>query len=142
MATYTLDLNWNAKSDRDHYLWRLQNGAVVEALLKNGETAAEFMDPEEAFIASIASCHMLSFIAEAAKAGYSVEDYQDSPVAALGKNRKDRIFVDRLLLIPKAAFAGDNQPSDDDIATFHRDAQDKCYISNSVLTDIKVEPRL
>ena len=142
MATYTLDLSWNAKSDRDHYLWRLQNGAVVEALLSNGKTAPEFMDPEEAFIASIASCHMLSFIAEAAKSGYSVEDYQDSPVAALGKNRKGRIFVDRLLLVPKAAFAGENQPSDDEVLSFHRSAQDKCFISNSVLTDVKVEARL
>ena len=142
MATYTMNLSWNANSDRDHYLWHLSNGALVEARMDNGEHAPEFMDPEEAFIASIASCHMLSFIAEAAKAGFAVVDYKDTPVAALGKNKRGRVYIERLLLIPRAGFAGDKQPSDEDIAGFHQRAQDKCFISNSVLTDVKVEPRL
>ena len=139
MSTYSLDLSWDAKSDRDHYSWRLQNGSVVEAL-QDGKVTQEFMDPEEAFIAAIASCHMLSFIAEAAKSGYAVDSYHDKPVGVLDKNRQARIYMSTLALHPKATFAGDQQPSDDEVQQFHKQAQKKCFIGNSVLTEVRVEP--
>ena len=142
MSTYKLELSWDVRTDNDHYRWRLQNGAVVVALHDNGKPAPEFMDPEEAFIASIASCHMLSFIAAAAKAGYAVDRYIDKPVGALDKTREGRVYMSKLLLSPKAGFAGEQQPSDEEVLRFHRKAQEKCFISNSVLTDVKVEPEL
>ena len=140
MNKYSLDLKWNASSDL-HYVWRLANGSIMEALDEEGNPTRAFMDPEEAFIASIASCHLLSFVAEAARSGYSVESYHDHPVAALDKNRQSRLYVARMLMQPRATFSG-SQPSDEEIEHFHSKAREKCFISNSVLTDVKVEPQL
>lgn len=140
MSKYSLDIEWDAQSN-DHYVWRLQNGSVLDARDEHGETVKEFMDPEEAFIGSIASCHLLSFVAEAAREGYSVDSYRDHPVGALDRNRQGRLYMARMLMQPRATFSG-NQPSDDEVTTFHRKAREKCFISNSVLTDVAVEPKL
>jgi organic hydroperoxide reductase OsmC/OhrA len=99
----------------------------------------EAVDPEEAFVAALSSCHMLFFLFFAAKAGFAVEVYEDEAVGVIGKNDRGKAFVSTVRLSPTIAFAGERRPSEAEIAELHHRAHDECYLANSVLTDVVVE---
>ena len=101
---------------------------------------ASAVDPEEAFVAAIASCHMLSFLDLAARHGFTVERYADEAVGRLAKNAAGRIAVTLVTLHPRIEFAGDRQPTRGNIEDLHREAHAVCFIASSVKTEIRVEP--
>jgi organic hydroperoxide reductase OsmC/OhrA len=96
------------------------------------------VDPEEAFVAAISSCHMLTFLSIAAKKRFVVELYEDEALGIMTKNENGKLFVSRVILDPKIEFSGDKVPSPEQVADMHHLAHKECFIANSVLTDIVV----
>ena len=98
------------------------------------------IDPEEAFVAALASCHMLWFLSIAAKRGFVVDRYEDDAVGELAKNDDGRLAMQRVTLRPAVSFRTGAEPSSAELDALHHEAHDACYLSNSVHTEIRVEP--
>lgn len=96
------------------------------------------VDPEEAFVASISSCHMLTFIWLAGKAGFAVATYRDEAVGTTTKNEKGAVWVSQVSLSPVITYAGDRVPTAEELAKLHHAAHDGCFIANSVKTEIVI----
>jgi len=96
------------------------------------------VDPEEAFCAALSSCHMLFFLFFAAKAGFTVERYEDSSIGVIGVNERGKAFVSTVTLDPQIAFAGKRRPSEAEIAELHHRSHEECYLANSVITNVAV----
>lgn len=97
------------------------------------------IDPEEAFVASLSSCHMLWFLSIAAERGIVVDSYEDNAEGVMGKNAEGRIAMTKVTLRPRITFGGDG-PSDEDIDAIHHESHEKCFIANSVRTVVTTEP--
>jgi len=148
MSKHIVNLLWKNESedfsyknyDRTHS-WKFEGGIVVKASAAPEYLGKkELVNPEEAFAASLASCHMLTFLAIASMKKYTIEIYEDEAVAILEKNEKSRMAVTKLYLSPKITFTGDNVPDKTIINKMHHRAHTECFISNSVLTEIIIEP--
>jgi organic hydroperoxide reductase OsmC/OhrA len=96
------------------------------------------VDPEEAFVAAVSSCHMLTFLSIAAKKRFVVDAYKDKALGVMTKNDNGKLFVSKVTLDPKIEFSGDKQPTPEQIADMHHLAHKECFIANSVLTEIVV----
>jgi organic hydroperoxide reductase OsmC/OhrA len=96
------------------------------------------VDPEEAFVASIASCHMLTFLWLAGRQGFVVERYDDEAVGVLTKNEARLPWVSAVTLHPRIAYGGDRQPTREEEEKLHHLAHEQCFIANSVKTEITV----
>ena len=126
--------------DRTHLL-KFGGGTLVQASAAPEYLGnAALVNPEESFAASLASCHMLTFLAIASMKKYMVASYEDNAVAILGKNEKLKVAVTTVYLRPNIIFKGDNIPDRTTIDEMHHRAHQECFISNSVLTEIIVEP--
>lgn len=97
------------------------------------------VDPEEAFVASLSSCHMLWFLSIAAGRGFKVDRYEDHAVGTMGRDDAGRRAMTRVALHPVATFVGDVLPSADDIRAMHHEAHESCFLANSVRCPIVVE---
>ncbi|PYP75933.1 MAG: peroxiredoxin [Gemmatimonadetes bacterium] len=125
------------------HTWSFDGGVTVPAAASPHAVPAQFtdpsaVDPEEAFVASIASCHMLSFLPLAALAGFEVLRYEDDAVGHMTKNEQGRHWVAEVDLAPRITWAGGRAPSAEQEAEMHHRAHDECYIANSVRTVIRV----
>lgn len=100
------------------------------------------VDPEEAFIASLSSCHMLWFLSIAAKKGYVVDSYLDHVCGIMGKDVEGRMAMIRVTLRPQVEIVGTNQPEAGELRAMHHAAHENCFIANSVKTEVVCEPRL
>ncbi len=100
------------------------------------------VDPEEAFVASLSSCHMLWFLSIAAERGFCVERYSDHAVGQMGRNAAGKVVITVVTLQPDVRFSGENLPSHAQIEAMHHAAHDQCFIANSVRTDVRCEPVL
>ncbi len=100
---------------------------------------AENVDPEEAFVAAISACHMLTFLYRAATAGFIVDSYEDSAVGTMSRDAGGRLGVSAVVLAPRVDFSGSQAPNDEIVARLHAEAHAECYIANSVRTDIRIE---
>jgi organic hydroperoxide reductase OsmC/OhrA len=125
---------------RDH-TWRFDGGVEVAgsaapAYLGN----AKNVDPEEAFVAACASCHMLSFLAIASRKRLVVDRYVDEAVGHMEKNGDGKLAVTKVELRPSIRFGG-NAPSADEIERLHHMAHEICFIANSVKTEITIAPQ-
>lgn len=123
--------------------WVFDGGGTIEAsaspdVVPLPMSVAENVDPEEAFVASLASCHMLFFLSLAAKRGYVVDSYTDAALGHTGKNEEGRIAVTKVTLEPKVSFAGDKVPTATELEKLHHKAHDLCFIANSVKTEVTV----
>jgi organic hydroperoxide reductase OsmC/OhrA len=98
------------------------------------------VDPEEAFVASLSSCHMLTFLYVAAKRGFVIDSYEDHATGAMGKNDKGRFWVNTVTLHPRITYGGGKTPDKATEDQMHHAAHDDCFIANSVLTEVRVEP--
>ena len=103
-------------------------------------SSEQAVDPEEAFIAALSSCHMLWFLSIAAERGIVVEGYEDNAEGVRGKNAEGRIAITKVTLRPRARFGGGAQPSDDELDALHHEAHERCFIANSVKTTVMTEP--
>jgi organic hydroperoxide reductase OsmC/OhrA len=98
------------------------------------------VDPEEAFVASLASCHMLWFLSLAAKAGYVVDRYSDDAQGVMARNAAGKTAMTQVTLRPHAVFAGDRRPDRGQLEALHHAAHEACFIANSVNTEVRCEP--
>ena len=124
--------------------WEFDGGATVPAsasphVVPPPLSNPAAVDPEEAFVASLSSCHMLFFLFYAAKKRFVVESYVDHAVGHLGKNEAGRQAMTRVILRPAMQFSG-TAPSADELRSLHDHAHHECYIANSVTTKVEVEP--
>ena len=99
------------------------------------------VDPEEAFVASLSSCHMLWFLSIAAKRRFCVERYADSAVGTMAKNEAGKMAMTVVTLRPDVTFSGAMQPTRAQIDQMHHEAHEECFIANSVKTEVRCEPR-
>jgi len=124
---------------RDHE-WEFEGGARVAAsAAPQFRGSAERVDPEEAFVAAVSGCHMLTFLAIAARSKIVVESYTDEAVGILEKNADDRLAMTRVELKPKVVFAEGSEPTAEQLARMHESSHKHCFIANSVKTEITIE---
>jgi organic hydroperoxide reductase OsmC/OhrA len=102
---------------------------------------ADRVDPEEAFVASLSSCHMLTFLAICARKRLIVDAYEDEAVGVLDHGPEKKLWMARVVLRPKVTFGEDVQVSADLLHDIHHRAHDECFIANSVKTNVTVEPQ-
>lgn len=103
-------------------------------------SVAEAVDPEEAFVASLSSCHMLFFLSLAAKRGFVVEHYRDAAVGLLDKDASGKLAMTRVTLRPEAVFGGDTRPDGAQLLALHHETHELCFIARSVKTEVCCEP--
>jgi len=97
------------------------------------------VNPEEGLVAALSSCHMLTFLAVAAKKHFVVDHYTDQAVGFLDKNDKGKLAITRVILRPRIAFGGTTVPTPQEIAELHEQAHHGCFIANSVTTVVTIE---
>lgn len=151
MTLHTANIVWQRGSEepftdrrfgRGHD-WSFDGGIGIRAsssphvVPRFSEPAA--IDPEEAFIASLSSCHMMSFLYLAAKQGLVVNRYEDTAEGQLSKNDAGRFWLSRVTLRPRIDWEG-SAPSVETIDQLHHAAHEECFIANSVRTDVRCEP--
>lgn len=123
--------------------WLFDGGVVVRAssspsVVPLPMSDAAGIDPEEALVASASACHMLWFLSLAQAAGFDVERYEDEAEGRLGKDERGRVAITRITLRPRIAFAG-RAPEGEELARLHGEAHDKCFIANSLRSEIVIE---
>jgi organic hydroperoxide reductase OsmC/OhrA len=126
------------------HTWKFDGGTEIPAspsplVVPAPWSDPSLVDPEEAFVASVASCHMLTLLFVASRKGFVVESYEDEAVGEMAKNEKGVPWVSRITLRPKIRFAGEKQPGAEDLESLHHLAHEQCFIANSVKTEIVVE---
>ncbi len=135
----------NDRYSREHR-WEFDGGISVPAsssphVVRLPWSSEHAVDPEEALVASISSCHMLSFLSAAAKRGFVVESYEDEASGTMGRNGEGRRAVTSVRLNPHTRFSGDNQPDARALDEMHHEAHEVCFIANSVRTEISCHPQ-
>ncbi len=103
-------------------------------------SVARAVDPEEAFVASLTSCHMLWFLSIAAERGYRIESYRDQAVGVLARNEDGKFAITEVTLHPQIRFAGGTEPDAAALRDLHAAAHDSCFIASSVKTQLRCEP--
>src|SRR5262249_7551555 len=124
--------------------WTFDGGITVPASasplsVRLPYSIAEAVDPEEALVAAVSSCHMLTFLTIAAKQGFVVDAYVDDALGEMTKNQQGRLWVSKVTLQPAITFAGEKRPTADEVNHLHHLAHEECYIANSVKSEIVVE---
>ncbi len=152
MSTHTATISWNRGAavftDRQYsraHAWQFDGGAIVPASasphavpVPRSDPAG--VDPEEAFVAALSSCHMLWFLDLAARAGLVVDSYRDEAMGTLAKDAEGRNAMTEVVLRPDVRFAPGVPPDAGQLQALHHKAHQLCYIANSVRTGVRVEP--
>ena len=155
MAQYTAETIWTRGAvSRDDYienrysrrhLLRFDGGAEVAGSSSPSVVPVPYsdpaaVDPEEAFVSALSSCHMLWFLSLAAARGHCVDRYVDFAAGVMQKNGKGKLAMSVVTLHPQVEFSGDAKPTRAEIEALHHEAHDACYLANSVKTDVRCEP--
>lgn len=152
MSEYSARVTWQRgeanfldnRYNRGHR-WEFDGGACVPAsssphVVPVPLSVEANVDPEEAFVASLSSCHMLFFLSLAAQQGFLVDSYVDNAVGLMGKDTDGRMAMLRVVLRPAIEFGGERQPTVAQLEALHHQSHELCFIANSVKTDVAVEP--
>ena len=153
MAEYRADLLWVRSPGEDfvanryrrRHLLRFDGGAEVAGsssphVVPLPWSDAAAVDPEEMFVASLSSCHMLWFLSIAAKHGFCVDRYADAAVGVMARNAQGKLAMTQVTLRPDVAFSAERAPSNVELLAMHGAAHDACFIANSVKTQVLCEP--
>lgn len=152
MSEYYARVSWqrgNANFLDNRYsrghIWEFDGGVSVPAtssphVVPVPMSVESNVDPEEAFVAALSSCHMLFFLSLAAKAGLLVDSYVDDAVGVMGKDGEGRMAMTRVLLRPHVEYAGGVLPEESQVSGLHHQAHELCFIANSVKSEVVVEP--
>jgi organic hydroperoxide reductase OsmC/OhrA len=127
------------------HVWQFDGGAVVPGSSSPSSVPVPYsdpaaVDPEEAFVAALSSCHMLWFLSIAAKNGLCVESYRDEAIGTLGPGPDGRLRMTSVALRPHVVFLGDQVPSTEMVHAMHAEAHHECFIANSVTTELTTTP--
>ena len=151
MSDYQARIHWrrgdavfsDGRFSRRH-LMHFDGGAVVPGSSSPHVVRVPFsepanVDPEEAFVAALSSCHLLFFLNFAARQGFTIDAYRDEAEGIMEKNERGRLAMTTVTLRPRVVFSGSNVPSAEEIAALHHEAHESCYLANSVRTKIRIE---
>ena len=147
MSEHIVTVDWERETpdfayqtyNRDHD-WKFDGGVTVRASAAPAYLgSASCVDPEEAFVASLSSCHMLTFLAICAKKRFVVDAYRDRAVGVLDKDAAGRLAIVRVTLRPEVAFGGEKVPTPEELRPLHDQAHHACFVANSVKTEVVVE---
>ena len=152
MAEHIATISWKntgedflrGKYSREH-TWTFDGGAVVKGSSSPHSVPLPYsdataVDPEEALVAALASCHMLFFLGGAARDGWVIDSYTDTPVATMGRNAAGREYIARIVLHPRIVFGGARQPTPAQVEALHHWSHEECYIANSIRAEVVIEP--
>ena len=153
MSEYRATIEWSrgdAKFIDQRYSrahrWRFDGGVEVPAsssphVVRVPLSDPNAVDPEEAFVASLSSCHMLFFLSFAARDGFIVDDYIDEAIGIMERDADGRTAMTVVTLRPTVTFSGDRRPTESELDALHHEAHDACFIANSVKTEVRCEPQ-
>lgn len=154
MSHYTARIIWTREADASFvdgrysraHRWQFDGGIEVAASSSPHVVRLPFskenaVDPEEAFVASLSSCHMLWFLSLAMKDGYCIDAYEDLPLGTMAKNADGKMAITEVVMRPWVRCSGDKQPDRASMEALHRRAHESCFIANSVTTTLRCEPR-
>jgi len=152
MSTHTATVTWQRgaaafvdnRYSRVHD-WAFDGGTQVRAaaspdVVPLALTAADAVDPEEAFVAALSSCHMLWFLSIAAQKGWCVNRYEDAALGHMRKNADGRLAITEIVLRPRIEFVG-RTPTAEELTALHHAAHAQCFLAASVKADIRIESR-
>ena len=152
MAQYSAEILWQ-RGEQDflgnrysrRHLLRFDGGAEVAGsssphVVPVPLSDAAAVDPEEAFVASLASCHMLWFLSIAAKRKFCVDRYADAAVGVMARNAEGKMAMTVVTLRPEVRFSGERLPTREQLEQLHHEAHAECFIANSVKTEVRCEP--
>lgn len=152
MSEYLVTIRWlrgNAEPFTDNqysrgHAWEFDGGSIIKAsssptIVPLPYSVEANVDPEEAFVASLSSCHMLFFLSIAAKRGFIIDEYIDYAVGLMEKNAEGRTAITQVTLRPKVKFSGAKKPSKEQLEAMHHESHEKCFIANSVRTIVTTE---
>ena len=152
MSSYFAKLNWQRgeqpftdnQYSRGH-TWSFDGGVTVPAsssphIVPLPYSVEENVDPEEAFVAALSSCHMLFFLSIAAKKRYCVDSYEDNPEGVMSEDANGKQAMTRVTLKPKVVFSGERQPNDAQLDKLHHLAHESCFLARSVKSELLVAP--
>ena len=127
--------------------WRFDGGVEVPAssspsVVPPPLSEAAAVDPEEAFVASLSSCHMLWFLDFASRRGFSIDAYHDEAIGTMAKNAEGKLAMTLVILRPKVAFSPQRVASEVELQALHHAAHEACFIASSVRTEVRCEPVL
>ncbi|MEE3650465.1 MULTISPECIES: OsmC family protein [unclassified Brenneria] len=154
MSEYIASITWerdgqpflNNRYSRLHH-WQFDGGIRLRAsssphVVPLPMSVSDAVDPEEALVASLSSCHMLWFLSIAAQHKFCVDDYQDNAVGTMGVNQAGKTAMLKVALCPQVRFSGEKQPTADEYEQLHKLAHDACYIAHSVNFPVECQPRI
>ncbi len=152
MSEYFGTVIWERGNDENYvdnkysrgHKWRFDGGVVVPASSSTQTVPLPYsieanVDPEEAFIESLSSCHMLFFLSIAAKRKFVVDEYVDNALGLMGKDNNGKFSMTKVTLHPRVKFSGDNQPTSEELEGMHYQSHEQCFIANSVKTEVVTE---
>ena len=150
MSKHRATISWQCTSkefisgrySREH-TWSFDGGVVVPASPSPSVVPAPWsnpanVDPEEAYVAAVSSCHMLTFLYLAGKEGFQVDSYDDEAIGAMTKNERGTPWVSSVTLQPKIRYSGSKQPDSAEEARLHHEAHEQCFIAQSIKTEVTV----
>lgn len=151
MHRYRATIKWQHTSgqfvdeqySRKH-LWHFDGGLEIPAsaspkIVPEPYSDPSSVDPEESFVASLASCHMLWFLSLSAKEGFPVKSYEDQAEGIMEENRDGKLSITEVILKPLVRFKSDNAPSRRNFDELHKRAHENCFIARSVITEIVID---
>ena len=152
MSEYYAKIVWNRGSDENYidnkysrgHEWSFDGGVTVPASSSPHVVPLPYsveanVDPEEAFVASLSSCHMLFFLSIAAKRKFIIDGYIDNAIGVMEKDSDGKISMTKVTLRPEVNFSGDRQPSIEQLEKMHHQSHEQCFIANSVKTEVVTE---
>lgn len=151
MSEYRATISWKrtspdflkGKYSREH-TWAFDGGAIVQAssspsVVPVPYSNAACVDPEEAFVASISSCHMLTFLYLASRQGFQIDSYDDEAIGVMTKSESKVMWVSSVTLCPRIAYSGTTRPTPEEETQLHHEAHEQCFIANSIKTEVVVK---
>jgi organic hydroperoxide reductase OsmC/OhrA len=152
MSEYFAKISWMRSANEEYidnkysrgHKWIFDGGMIVHAsssphVVPLPYSVSEYVDPEEAFVASLSSCHMLFFLSIAAKNRYVVESYVDNAVGVMEKDSDGNMSITKVTLRPRVEFSGQKNPSFKQLEKIHHQSHKQCFIANSVRTTVVTE---
>ena len=153
MSEYKATIRWKrtapdflkGKYSREH-TWSFDGGVAVPASASPTVVPLPYsnpacVDPEEAFVAAISSCHMLTFLYVAYREGFQIDSYEDEAVGVMTKGENGVPWVSSVTLRPKVLYGGEKLPTKADEDRLHHLAHEQCYVANSVKTQVTVQSK-
>jgi organic hydroperoxide reductase OsmC/OhrA len=151
MSNHTAIISWKrtdpdflkGRYSREH-TWSFDGGATIAASPSPSVVPAPYsnpahVDPEEAFVAAVSSCHMLAYLFLASRKGFLVDSYHDDAAGVMTKNERGVAWISTVTLHPKVTYSGEKLPAAADEEDLHHLAHEQCFIANSIKTQVTVE---